>query len=54
MSSENRPTGLAKAQTRSNTATASSSLPARARASAHQNEQMENALVGAPRSSGLR
>jgi len=37
---------------RQNTAIASSSLPASASASAHQNEQMLNAVVVAPRSSG--
>ena len=39
--------------TRSNTATASSSRPASASASAHQNEQIVNALVVSPKSSSL-
>ena len=53
MSSENSPSGFAKRLTRWKTATASSSRPARASASAHQNEQIVNALVVAPKSSSL-
>ena len=50
-SSLNRPSGFACAQTRSKNSIDSSSRPASASASAHQNEQIVNVLFGAPKSS---
>ena len=51
MSSENNPTQFACVIKRSNSLQASSRRPTMASASAHQNEQIEKALVVSPKSS---